>query len=367
MPYLVKQRQTWCPGQLSAEAMNAIWILRSDQIGSKLQSESAREHSRVCFWRNWKHLLKWCNRKVHPQKTKISLCPECIWPQSPCARDVEISTSLARYLPTTPLVTLFLLSWTCMTLYTLMMRWKDSLHKGITGLCDPICTVIKSMSSRSIVRSKDQASYWTWLYFSCALNAGSTTQLGLAPIHLWAVCGPMHVYGWAWPSLLKSNIYLRFKYLGVFETETVDPVITTVNVQQLLYHILWPHVWMTRKWESQVQQLLKCQNNKQMLPNILRIFSFPQDRGLIEDGAFGPQAEEADIIMVSCALVDALSGKNIIKVLSDDIDGLVLPGYLCHDKALHCKLQMQSWGSTAFDINATCVELSTEGLQLPGM
>ena len=30
-----------------------------------------------------------------------------------------------------------------------------------------------------------------------------------------------------------------------------------------------------------------------MLPNVLLILSFFQDRGLIEDGAFGPQAEVA--------------------------------------------------------------------------
>ena len=40
--------------------------------------------------------------------------------------------------------------------------------------------------------------------------------------------------------LLKSNKYMLFKYLGVFETEP-DPDIFTVNVQQLLYHILWPY------------------------------------------------------------------------------------------------------------------------------
>ena len=195
--------------------------------------------------------------------------------------------------------------------------------------------------------------------------------------------------------LLKSNKYVLFKYLGVFENEPVDPDILTVNVQQLLYHILWPYGgtitetiashWsrlnvylchvitntclprMTREWESQVQQLLKCQNSKQMLPNVLRIFSFSQDRGLIEDGAFGPQAEEADIVMVSYALEDALSGKYTIKVLSDDIGVFVLPVQLCHDKALQCKVQMQSWDSAALDINTTCVELSTKGLPPPGM
>ena len=117
---------------------------------------------RVCFRRNW-HLLKWCTWKIHPQscskKTKISPCPECIWPQSCCGRDVEISTRMGRYLPTTliiqSLVKLFLLSWTCMTLYTLMMRWKDSLHNEITWFYDPICTPIKTMSSRSTVRHYD--------------------------------------------------------------------------------------------------------------------------------------------------------------------------------------------------------------------
>ena len=104
-----------------------------------------------------------------------------------------------------------------------------------------------------------------------------------------------------------------------------------------------------------------------MLTNVLRIRSFSQDRGLIEEGAVDPRAEEADIILVSYALEAVLSGKNIIKVLSDDIDLLVLPVYLCHDKALQCKLQMQSCDSTVLDTNATCAELSTKGLQLPGM
>ena len=41
--------------------------------------------------------------------------------------------------------------------------------------------------------------------------------------------------------LLKSNKYMLFKYLGAFETAPVDPDILTVNVQQLLYLILWPY------------------------------------------------------------------------------------------------------------------------------
>ena len=41
-----------------------------------------------------------------------------------------------------------------------------------------------------------------------------------------------------------QQIHVFFKYLGVFETEPVDPDILTVNVQQLLYHKLWPY-WAT--------------------------------------------------------------------------------------------------------------------------
>ena len=156
---MVKQRQTWYPVHLSAEAINAISILRSDQIGSKLQSESARELSGYVsdgidiYWNDVPG--KFTHRDAAKRRTKISPCPECIWPQSR-GRDVEISTPTGRYLPTTlkiqSLVKLFLLSWTCMTLYTLMMRWKDSLHNEITGFYDLICTPIKTMSSRSTVR-----------------------------------------------------------------------------------------------------------------------------------------------------------------------------------------------------------------------
>ena len=157
MPYLVKQRQTWCPVHLSAEAMNAIWILRFDQIGSILQSESARELSRVCFRRNW-HLLKICTRKIHPQRCSekknyylsmswMHLTTITLW-----QRCRNINTYRKTTLIIQSLVKLFLLSWTCMTLYTLMMRWKDSFHNEITGFYEPICTPIKTMSSRSTVR-----------------------------------------------------------------------------------------------------------------------------------------------------------------------------------------------------------------------
>ena len=56
-------------------------------------------------------------------------------------------------------------------------------------------------------------------------------------------CVQSHACSWMSMAvcLLKSNKYMLFKYLGVFETEPVDPDILTVNVQQLLYQIVWPY------------------------------------------------------------------------------------------------------------------------------
>ena len=56
-------------------------------------------------------------------------------------------------------------------------------------------------------------------------------------------CVQSHAYSWMSMAvcLLKSNKYMLFKYLGVFQTVPVDPDILIVNVQQLLYHILWPY------------------------------------------------------------------------------------------------------------------------------
>ena len=206
------------PLHLSAEAMNAISILRYDQIGSKLQSESARELSGYVsdgidiYWNDFPG--KFTHRDA-AKRTKISISPKCIWPQ-PGGRDVEISTPTGRYLPTTliiqSLVKLFLLSWTCMTLYTLMMQWKDSLHNEITGFYDPICTLIKTMSSRSTVRHFIKTRQVTELddIFLVLLTLGQQWQLGLALIHLWAVCSPMHVNGWAWPSVFSNPTNICF-------------------------------------------------------------------------------------------------------------------------------------------------------------
>ena len=196
------------------------------------------------------------------------------------------------------LVKLSLLSWTCVTLYTLVLRWKDSLFNRITGFYDPICTPIKTVIKK-YSKTLRPGKLLTLIIFSRAIDAGSTTTVGpstYSPIS----CVQSHACSWMSMAacLLKSNKDVLFKYLGLFETEPVDPEILTVDVQQLFYHILWPyggttpesiashqsrlnvyvcHVntntclpRMTREWESQVRQLLKCQNNKQCCPTSCR-------------------------------------------------------------------------------------------------
>ena len=174
--------------------------------------------------------------------------------------------------------------------------------------------------------------------------------------------------------LLKSNKDMLFKYL--FETEPVDPDILTVNVQQRLYHILWLYGATTTEsivsHQSCLNVYLSSKDDKRMRKSVSTTVEMWKQQAhvsqrLADIGAFDPQAEEADIIMISYAIEDDLSGKNIINVFSDDIGVLALPVYLCQDNALQCKLQMESWDNTGLDINATCIELSTKGLQLPGM
>ena len=71
-------------------------------------------------------------------------------------------------------------------------------------------------------------------------------------------CVQSHACSWMSMAvcLLKSNKYMLFKYLGVFEMEPIDPDILTVNVQQLLYHILWPYGATTTKCTASHQSCL---------------------------------------------------------------------------------------------------------------
>ena len=131
------------------------------------------------------------------------------------------------------------------------------------------------------------------MIFSRALDAGSTMTVGPSTYSPMS-CVQSHACSWMSMvvCLLKSNKYILFKYLGVFETEPVDPDILTVNLQQLLYHILWPYgatttgsiashqsclnVYLSAKDDKRMRKsgstTVECENNKHMLPNVLQIY-----------------------------------------------------------------------------------------------
>ena len=246
--------------------------------------------------------------KCTKRRTKISSCLECIWPQSRCDRDVEISTPTGRYLPTTliiqSLVKLSLLSWTCMTLHIgdAMERWSPQWNHWILWF--------HMLSDQNYVIKK----------YSKTLRPGKLlrliiylTTVGPSTYSLMS-CVQSHACSWMSTAVCLSNKHMLFKNLGVFETEPVDPDILTVNAAALVPYTvaIWRYhhreyyitpespecVFVScnyqhmsakddKRMRKQAQQLLKCQNNKQMLPNVLRIFSFSQVRGLIEDGTSG--------------------------------------------------------------------------------
>ena len=86
-------------------------------------------------------------------------------------------------------------------------------HNEITGFYDPICTPIKlchqevqkDIKTRQVIELDD--------IFLVLLTLSQQWQLGLTPIHLWAVCSPMHAHGWAWPSVFSNPTNTCFQIL----------------------------------------------------------------------------------------------------------------------------------------------------------
>ena len=77
--------------------------------------------------------------------------------------------------------------------------------------------------------------------------------------------------------------------------------------------------------------------------------------------------DEADITMIAYVIEAANSDKTVIRVLSDDTCVFVLLVYWRCRKELECKVQMEPWDGTAFNVNATCDKLGAKSLQLLGM
>ena len=73
---------------------------------------------------------------------------------------------------------------------------------------------------------------------------------------------------------------------------------------------------------------------------------------------------EADVTIVLDA---AKSGQSMICILSDGTDVLILLVYWVNLVDMQCKVQMEPWGGSVLEINATYDDLGQKCLQLPGM
>ena len=60
-------------------------------------------------------------------------------------------------------------------------------------------------------------------------------------------------------------------------------------------------------------------------------------------------------------------GKDVIRILSDDIDVFVMLVYWVCKIQLHCNGQMERWNGVVVDIHEACSELGPKCLQLMGM
>ena len=218
--------------------------------------------------------------------------------------------------------------------------------------------------------------------------------------------------------LRKGNKSALVKCLGVIECTLATADIVIVDIQQLLYRIVWPHggspsdvvesirhrlsrypheaekiivfdkyqdvsakdhermrraVEVPIDYELSITSplpkrdvIMKSKNNKRKLASVLSTFTVG-DMTTTEsrdDSAF--DHDEADITMISYVVEAAQCGKDVIRVLSDDTDVFVLLIYWVYREEMTSKVQMERWDGTVLDINATCADLGPQCLQLLG-
>ena len=81
----------------------------------------------------------------------------------------------------------------------------------------------------------------------------------------------------------------------------------------------------------------------------------------------GFEHDEADVSMMAYLLQAAEGGKSVIRILTDNTDVFVLLVHWVWKMQLHSAVQKGRWNWVVIDINATCLLLGSNCLQLPGM
>lgn len=296
----------------------------------------------------------------------------------------------------------------------------DSLPKGFYGT---ISSPVKTMSvlSKQMKASKKQPCIDLETIFLRLLMIGQQRQIELEPLFAYELCVVPSSLIDEHGVLRKGNKSGLVKRLGEFDTEPVAADTLIVDVSQLFYHIVWPHGGcpsdLITSIESRLQHyaegtekiivfdkyqgvsakdherlrrsgdsvidydlsvtsplpkrnaVLKSKKTKQRLANILCTFSTGEDVRMDGPKDCAYDHDEADITMISYLLEAARSGKNVIRVLSDDTDVFVLLVYWVFRAGLtmSCTVQMERWDGTVLDINATCNKLGPKCLQLLAM
>ena len=286
-----------------------------------------------------------------------------------------------------------------------------------SGLYAPISCPIKTMcDAMKSKRNPDKPA--TDLENICVrlIMIGQRRQLELLYYELSAVSASLiDEQGY----LRKGNTCALVKRLGVIECMPPTADIVIVDVQQLLYRIVWPHGGspsdviesnrrrlsrypheaekiivfdkhqdvsandrerMQRAAEVPIDYelsitsplpkrdaIMNSKNYKRKLASVLSTFTIA-DMTTTEsrdDSAFDHY--EADITMISYVIKAANCEKDVIRVLSDHTDVFVLLVYWVYREEMTSKVQMERWDGTELHINATCADLGPQCQQLLGM
>ena len=208
----------------------------------------------------------------------------------------------------------------------------------------------------------------------------------------------------------KGNTSFLCNRLGVVQVDPSTPDVVIVDMQQMLYHIVWPHGGdalllsentkqrlssqhgypagtgnilvfdryddISAKDHERVRRggegstdynltinsplpsrdaILKNKHNKLELSRILSTLDMDADMSIDSRYNGGFEHDEADVTMIAYLLQDAESGKSVIRILTDDTDVFVLLVYWVWKMQLHSAVQMERWNGVVIDINATCL------------
>ena len=112
--------------------------------------------------------------------------------------------------------------------------------------------------------------------------------------------------------------------------------------------------------------ILMNKHNKLELSRIL--FTLDMDADMTIDSRYngGFAQDKSGVTMIAYLLQVAKSGKSVIRILTDDTDVFVLLVYWVWKMQLHSVVQKERWNGVVIDINATCLLLGSNCLQLPG-